>query len=130
MIIFSWHRNCFPIKVSEILLCTNNPILTKSLYGILRDDGYSVEVAAYPSEAVQMVLKKEYDAMIIDSEPFGLSVDDAIKIIKTILPDIFVILLGYDKLETDALSIDAPIDLGEFKKIVRSMNPMSKSQIH
>lgn len=104
--------------------------MTKSLYGILRDDGYSVEVASYPSEAVQMVLKKEYNAMIIDSEPFGLSVDDAIKIIKTILPDILVILLGYDKLETDALSIDAPIDLGEFKKIVRSMNPMSKSQIH
>ena len=104
--------------------------MTKSLYSILRDDGYSVEVADHPSDAVQMVFKKEYNAMIIDPEPFGLSVDDAIKIIKTILPDILVIVLGYDKLGTEALSIDAPIDLEEFKKVVRSMNPMSRSQIH
>ena len=108
-------------NVKEILLCTNNPILTKSLYGILRDEGCDVEVADHPSDAVQMVLKREYGVMIIDSEPFGLSVDDAIKIIKRLLPDIIVIFVGDDAHVTDALSIDAPIDLAEFKRAIRNV---------
>ncbi len=110
-------------------MCTNNPILTKSLYGILRDDSHNVEIADHPAGAVQMVLRKEYHAMIIDPEPFGLPVDDAIKIIKSLLPDILVIVLGCDKLETEALSIDAPIDLEEFRRVVRSINNMTKSQM-
>jgi CheY-like chemotaxis protein len=108
-------------NVKEILLCTNNPILTKSLYGILRDEGCNVEIADHPSDAVQMVLRREYGVMIIDSEPFGLSVDDAIKIIKRLLPDIIVIFVGDDAHVTDALSIDAPIDLAEFKRAIRNV---------
>lgn len=68
-----------------------------------------------------MAFKKKYAALIIDSEPFGLSVEDAIKIIKTILPDIVVIFVGYDTLETDVLSIEAPIDLEHFKSTIRSI---------
>jgi DNA-binding NtrC family response regulator len=112
--------------VREILLCTNNPILTKSLYGILRDEGCNVEVADHPSDAVQMVLRREYRALIIDSEPFGLSVDDAIKIIKRLLPDIIVIVVGDDAHVTDALSIEAPIDLAEFKSAIRNVRALGK----
>jgi DNA-binding NtrC family response regulator len=113
--------------VNEILLCTNNPILTKSLYGILRDEGCNVEIADHPSDAVQMVLRREYRALIIDSEPFGLSVDDAIKIIKKLLPDIIVILVGDEAHVADALSIDAPIDLAEFKRTIRDVRAFGRA---
>jgi DNA-binding response OmpR family regulator len=108
----------------ETLLCSNNPILVKSLYSILRDEGYGVDTADHPSVAVQMTLRKNYTALIIDSEPFGLSVEDATRIIKTILPGIVVIIIGYDSLETDILSIEAPIDLEQFRKTVHRIGRM------
>jgi DNA-binding NtrC family response regulator len=110
--------------MAETLLCSNNPILVKSLYGIMRDEGSSVDTADHPSLAVQMAFKKKYGALIIDSEPFGLSVQDAIKIIKTIQPEIVVIFVGYDTLETDVLSIEAPIDLEQFKRTIHCLSRM------
>jgi DNA-binding NtrC family response regulator len=107
--------------MTELLLCSNNQLLIKSLYGMLRDEGYSVETADHPALAVKMVLKKEYTALIIDSEPFGLSVDDAIKIIRTILPGMIVIFIGYDRIDSDALSIEAPLDLAEFKQTIHDL---------
>lgn len=114
------------ITMNDILLCSHNPILIKSLYGILIDEGCRVDIAEHPALAVQMVFRKRYKAAIIDPEPFGLSVDDAIKIIKTVLPDILVIFVGHDKPDTDALSIDAPIDLGEFKKAIHDVNRLQE----
>ncbi len=108
--------------MTELLLCSNNQLLVKSLYGMLRDEGYSVETADHPALAVQMVLRKEYTALIIDSEPFGLSVDDAIKIIRSVLPDMIVIFIGYDKIDSDALSIEAPLDLAEFKQTLNELH--------
>ena len=107
--------------MTETLLCSNNPILVKSLYAILRDEGCLIDTADHPSVAVQMAFKKKYATLVIDSEPFGLSVEDAIKIIKTILPEIVVIFVGYDTLEADVLSIEAPIDLDKFKRTVHSI---------
>jgi len=114
--------------MSETLLCSNNPILVKSLYAILRDEGYGVDTADHPSMAVQMAFKKGYCALIIDSEPFGLSVEDAIRIIKTVLPNIVVIFVGYDTLETDVLSIEAPLDLEQFRKTIHNIEPMQGRQ--
>ncbi len=111
----------------ETLLCSNNPILVRSLYGILRDEGYCVDTADHPSLAVQMAFKKNYAALIIDSEPFGLSVEDAIRIIKTVLPAIVVILVGYDSLESDVLSIEAPLDLEQFKRAVHHIGTLNIS---
>ena len=110
--------------MNELLLCSNNQLLVKSLYGMLRDEGYCVETADHPALAVQMVLRKQYTALIIDSEPFGLSVDDAIKIIRSILPDLLVIFIGYDKIDSDALSIEAPLDLAEFKQTLHDIQQL------
>jgi DNA-binding NtrC family response regulator len=107
--------------VTEILLCSNNPILARSLHGILRDEGYSVDIADYPAVAAQMVFMKRYTAAIMDPEPFGLSVEDAIGIIKTVQPEMLVIFAGHDKLGADVLSIEAPIDLEEFKKTIQGI---------
>ncbi len=118
------HGTLFALHIqpmSETLLCSNNPILMKSLYAILRDEGCDVDIAEHPSIAVQKALSKQYASLIIDSEPFGLSVMEAIKIIRTILPEIVVIFVGYDTLDTDVLSIEAPVDLEQFKRTVQRL---------
>jgi DNA-binding NtrC family response regulator len=111
----------FNYAVTEILLCSNNPILVKSLHGILRDEGYFVDIADHPAMAVQRVFEKGYSAAIMDPEPFGLSVEDAIRIIKRVRPEMLVIFVGYDKLE-DVLNIEAPIDLEEFKRAIQNIH--------
>ncbi len=111
----------FNIAVNEILLCSNNPILIKSIYGILRDEGCYVEVADHPADAVQMVFKNRYSAVIMGAEPFGLSVGDAVRIMKTVQPDMIVIFVGFDKLGIDVLNIDVPVDLEEFKEMIRDI---------
>ena len=110
--------------MSWTLLCSNNPILVKSLYAILRDEGSDVDIAEHPSIAVQMALGKQYAVLVIDSEPFGLSVQDAIRIIKSILPEIVVIFIGYDNLDTDVLNVEAPLDLEQFRRTVHCLSRM------
>lgn len=107
--------------MKRIILCSSNPILVKSLYGILRDEGHYVETIEHPAFAVQMVLNKAYDFLIIGPEPFGLSAEDAAEIIKSIAPKIQILFVGNDRQDGNALSVDTPVDLEEFKKKVHSI---------
>jgi DNA-binding NtrC family response regulator len=113
----------------EILLCSHNPILKKSLYGMLRDEGYEVETADHPANAVQMVLNKHFNALIIEPEPFGISAEDAVKIIKSVLPEMVVIFVGYDKLDPYALALKAPVDLEEFRRAIHEVRNHTALQI-
>ncbi len=100
-------------------------MLIKGLYGILRDDGHNVDLSDYPAHAVQQIIKNSYEAIIIDSQAFGMPAEDAVKVIKTIAPDIRVILAGYPEDETDSLSIKSPIDLEKLRALVHSMHKSS-----
>ena len=79
--------------MEEILLCTHDPILVKSLYGVLRDKGHDVEIADHLALAVQMILKSHYYAVIIDGKPFGLSVEDAVQIMRLRLTALNTIII-------------------------------------
>ncbi len=114
--------------MTDVLLCSNNQLLAKSLYAILRDEGYSVETADHPSLAVQMVLQKEYAALVIDFEPFGLSVDDAVRIIRSVRPEIFVLFIGDETTSVDGLSIEAPVDLVKFRQTIHEMHRLKYTQ--
>lgn len=104
--------------MKKIILCSANPLLVKSLYGILRDEGYAVEDVEHPALAVQKVLGGTYDFMIIDAEPFGLSAEDAASIIKTIAPGMPVYCVGGGA-ECDNLSmIRLPTDLDAIKEMI------------
>jgi two-component SAPR family response regulator len=98
--------------MKQIILCSSNPILVKSLYGLLRDEGHAVETIEHPSFAVQLIMQKQYDFLIIDSEPFGLSAEDAAEIVKTIAPLTRILFIGRDAAQAD----DVPLDLEEFRK--------------
>jgi DNA-binding NtrC family response regulator len=101
--------------MKNVVLCSSNPILVKSLYGILRDEGHAVETTEHPAFAVQKVIEKKYDCVIIDSEPFGLSAEDAVEIIKTVTPGIQVLFIGKSG-RGESGGRERPLDLEEFRK--------------
>lgn len=107
--------------MKNILLCSSNPILIKSLYSMLRDDGYNVETIEHPALAVQMVMRRHYHFVIVDSEPFGLSAGDAAKIIKAVAPLMPILFVGDDSTDAHAQAIQTPIDLEAFMQTVHSI---------
>ncbi len=113
--------------MDEILLCTHNPMLIKNVYGILRDEGFGVEVVDHSAQAVQRVFQGSYIAVIIDSESFGLSAEDAVQIIKSVSPGIVVICVGLAKVGSDVLSMNLPVDLEEFKRAIRDVRRVGAS---
>jgi DNA-binding NtrC family response regulator len=100
----------------NVLLCSSDPILVKSLYGLLRDEGHAVETFEHPAFAVQKVIEKKIDCVIIDSEPFGLSAEDAAVIIGTVSPGTRVLLIGESETGKSGGGREEPFDLEEFKR--------------
>jgi DNA-binding NtrC family response regulator len=103
------------------ILCSSNPILIKNLYGILRDEGYQVDSIEHPAAAVHMVMLNKYDFVIIDSEPFGLSGEDAADIIKAIEPEIPVLFVGNDSRSEYRHSAVSSGDLEVLKRTIRDI---------
>jgi CheY-like chemotaxis protein len=107
-----------------MLLCTHNPLMIKDFYGILRDEGFSVAIAEHPASAVRMVLesrkvlREKYVSVIIDSESFGLSAEEAVQIIRNTLPSVPIIVVGHNEHIPDVLNVRMPIDLEEFKQTI------------
>ncbi len=103
----------------NILLCSSNQILVKSIYCILRDAGHVVETVEHPAVAVQNVMAKKYDAVIIDSDPFGLSAEDAFTIIKSVLPDLPVLFINDSTVEDGSRTKGS--DLEEITRVIHAI---------
>lgn len=85
-----------------------------------------METADHPALAVRMVLQQSYDAVIMAAQPFGLSMRDATKIIKTVSPETTVILVGCSEEDQDDLGINMPMDLAELKDLVHNVTGLNK----
>ena len=116
-----WHVCCkLSAVMKKILLCSANPLLIKSLYGILRDDGHDVDMVEHPALAVQKVMSGGYGMMIVDSEPFGLSAEDAVQIIRSTMPDLPVLYVGSGS-HSQMPAVEAPVDLEELKRTIHAI---------
>ena len=114
----AWHSSCiYPDAMKNIILCSSNPILVKSLYATLRDEGFVVATSEHPAFAVQMIMQGSYDFLIIDSEPFGLSAEDAVTIAKKLRPELQVLFVEEYRKQNN----DSALDLEEFKKTIQSI---------
>ncbi|MDA8089081.1 MAG: hypothetical protein M0Z61_02480 [Nitrospiraceae bacterium] len=109
--------------MKDVLFCINDPVLAKSLYGLLRQEGYQVDMADRLILAMQMITEKEYGSVVIEPGPFGLSTADAVRIMESVSPGLPVIVVG--KAYGGALSIEAPVDLEEFKEAVHAAHAIS-----
>lgn len=115
-------------SVAELLLCTHDPIFLKSLYGMLREEGFGVDVVEHTSIAVQRAFHKDYAAVILDSESIGFPAQDAAEIIRISSRDATVIIAGKAKLSGNALAVEKPVDLEEFRALIRSLWEQEKSE--
>jgi CheY-like chemotaxis protein len=104
--------------MKKIILCSSNPLLIKSLYGMLRDEGYAIEDVEHPALAVQRVLAGAYDFMIVDAEPFGMSAEDAARIIKSIAPGMPILCVGGGAACDNLSLIRLPADLDAIKELI------------
>ena len=104
--------------MKRILLCSSNPLLVKSLYATLRDEGYLVEDVEHPSLAVRKVLEGPYDLTVIDAEPFGMSAEDAARIVGEIAPGMPVLCLGDEAGLGRLPLIMVPADLDAIKEMI------------
>lgn len=98
----------------------------KGLYGILRDEGYEVETTDHPAHAVRLIMGNRFEAVILDSRAFGLPAEDAAHIIKTVEPEIRVILAGYPEFEADSLSVKVPSDLDVIRRLVHGLDQTNR----
>jgi hypothetical protein len=111
---------------NEVLLCTHNPILIKNFYGMLRDEGFHVIIADHPALAVRMIFHGKYIVAIIDSESFGLSAEETVQIIRSISPDMPIIVAGNNTYTGGVLSVKTPVDLEEFKDVIHALMSSAK----
>jgi DNA-binding NtrC family response regulator len=105
--------------VKDIILCSSNTILIKNLYGVLRDEGYNVDTVEHPAHAVKKVLGAKYDFCIVDTEPFGLSAEDAAYIIRTVMPGMPVVVMGGNEAGNPGPPL--PLDLEAFRRTIHSI---------
>jgi DNA-binding NtrC family response regulator len=104
-----------------MILCSSNPLLIKSLYGMLRDEGFGIEEVEHPALAVQKVLTSAYAFIIIDAEPFGLSAEDAARIIKTLAPEMPILCVGGSAACDNLSMIRLPADLAAIKEVIHTV---------
>jgi len=96
-------------------------MLVKSVYGMLLDGGYCVDLAEHPAQAIRQVLTCTYRAVIMDAQAFGMQAEDAARVINAVSPETRLICLGYPESETDSLSIKVPVDLERLRELIHAV---------
>lgn len=106
----------------NILLCSQDPIFIKGLYGPLRDSGYRVETIEHPADAIKCVFSGTYLSVILDSRDIGITASDAATIIKTVKPETHIIVIGKDVSKGDLCIMMQPDALDQLKKLIQELS--------
>ena len=102
----------------QILICTYDSMLIKGLENPLRDAGFSVTVTDHAASAIRKVMEKLFAAVVLDSQVVGLSVDEALPIIRHVSPDTKVFVIGEAGAGQDVYSIPRQSCLPELIRII------------
>ncbi len=102
-------------------MCSWDPLFLKSLYGVLRQEGYEIDIAEHPADAVKMSLERDYTAVIMDSGNIGFSAYEAAAAIRSISGGVAVIIAGETGASSDSIQVSKPLDLEEVKYILRRL---------
>ena len=103
----------------NILLCSSDPLLVKNLSNVLRNEGFAVVTVEHPAFAVKKVLQSSFDVVVVDSEPFGMSAEEATLAIKAVSPQMPVLMIGNGGDGFPAGFIWKPVDLEAFRRAVQ-----------
>ncbi|MFO0753047.1 MAG: hypothetical protein U0411_06970 [Thermodesulfovibrionales bacterium] len=114
--------------LKSILLCSQDPLLTKELYGPLRDSGYQVETSEHTAEAVKRVLDRLYLAVILDSRDVGLNATEAATIIKNLNPDIIIIIIGGYGSGGDVAIVKRPEEVDQLVDFINTLSVLKREK--
>ena len=115
-------------KKYRILIVDDEPLIRESLYEILRIEGYRGQMAQGGKEALQLMLKSEFDIVVTDFKLPKMSGMELLEVVKRDFPKTEVIMItGYGSIETavEAMKkgacdyITKPINDNEIKLIIR-----------
>jgi DNA-binding NtrC family response regulator len=109
------------MSMKRILVCSYDPLFVKSLYGVLRSDGFGIKVTDHAAHAVQTAFHEKFSAVILDSGSIGLSAIEAAQIIKSELDEMPVIIAGDKDISSDALTVRKPVDIEEVRKLIQKV---------
>jgi signal transduction histidine kinase len=125
-------------SLTPVLIIDDEPSVLEGLKEFLEDEGYSVHLASSGSEGLGIFSKVKPELVVTDLRMPGISGMDFIRQVKTINPDVAVIVItGYGTLATavDAIRLNVfdfigkPIDLEQFKATLdRARDSVAKSQ--
>jgi DNA-binding NtrC family response regulator len=104
--------------MKSLLICSQDQLLLKPLYGLLSDDGYRVDTVEHASEAVRSLFQKSYSAVLLDSRNVGMKASEAAAIIKKMEPETAVVLLGESGHDNEHLIIENPLELDHVRIII------------
>jgi len=79
-----------------------------------------VTITSHAAQAIQLMLHNHFDAAVIDSGIFGLSVSEALPVISRISPDTRIIVAGDTPLEQDVWTVSGPSVLEEIRCILNT----------
>lgn len=112
----------------DLLIVDDQAGVRRLLDEAFREDGYRVEVAASGSEAIQKVLRKVPNVILLDHKLPGLSGLETAAEIRKISCEVPIILMtAYGELNTTARAkklginhfLDKPFDLNEVRQMVK-----------
>ncbi len=102
--------------------------MIKGLYGPLRDSGYQIETSEHPADAIKSVFAAPYLSVVLDSRDIGMTATDAAAVIKSIRPDISVIIIGKDAANDDLYTMQ-PDAIDKLKELIQELS-LLKMKIH
>lgn len=114
----------------KILIVDDEEIMRGFLYDLLEDSGYDVEQCQSGEEAIGLLKNKKYNLVITDIKMQGKDGYDVLKEVKTVYPDIKVLLMtGYALDEDGAAStgkgangfILKPFDINSIREITHRL---------
>src|SRR4051812_39282577 len=125
----------------RILICDDQPDVLEALRFLLKRDGYKIEAAESPKQALQMVENRDYDAAIIDlnysrdttSGGEGLELLAKIQTLDPMLPVIVMTAWGSVELAVEAMRrgardfIQKPWENERLSSIVRTQLELSSA---
>jgi DNA-binding response OmpR family regulator len=111
--------------MKALLLCSQDPLFLKSLYCVLKEEGYDIEVATHTADAVRLSLFRGYAAVIMDSGNVGFSEREAAKVITSVTGGTPVIIAGQADPQSGSISVGKPLDLEEVRGVLRNLFGLS-----
>lgn len=113
----------------HVLVVDDEPLIRKALTEILQNFGFLVTQAADGFQALQIAEQETFDVALVDLSMPGLSGLETIQRLKTLSPDLVIIILtGTPSLESSLVAIDQhvfaylckPPDVAMLSRVVRS----------